>query len=226
MNNAVRSDGLVGGAVVAEISRREQLSALADGQLHGDEVADALAYAAQAEGHATWQLYHLVGDVLRSSDLAQPANPTFIARLRNELAKEGPVVRPAAAAVQQVDVVAPAMADAANASVFRWKMVAGFASLAAVAAIGWTSLATLQGNGAPGATGGAQLAISPESGANGPSSGAPVVAVADADGGAQVMIRDPRLDELLAAHKQFGSTSALQMPAGFLRNATFETPSR
>ena len=28
MNNAVRSDGLVGGAVVAEISRREQLSAL------------------------------------------------------------------------------------------------------------------------------------------------------------------------------------------------------
>lgn len=226
MNNAVRSDGLVGGAVVAEISRREQLSALADGQLHGDEVADALAYASQAEGHATWQLYHLVGDVLRSSDLAQPANPNFMARLRDELAKEGPVVRPAAAAVQQVDVVAPAMADAANASVFRWKMVAGFASLAAVAAIGWTSLATLQGNGAPGATGGAQLAISPESGANGPSSGAPVVAVADADGGAQVMIRDPRLDELLAAHKQFGSTSALQMPAGFLRNATFETPSR
>lgn len=55
--------------------------------------------------------------------------------------------------------------------------------------------------------------------------GAPVVAVADADG-QQVMIRDPRLGELLAAHKQFGSTSALQMPAGFLRNATFETPGR
>ena len=54
---------------------------------------------------------------------------------------------------------------------------------------------------------------------------APVVAVADAEG-QQVMIRDPRLDELLAAHKQFGSTSALQMPAGFLRNATFETPGR
>ncbi len=36
------------------------------------------------------------------------------------------------------------------------------------------------------------------------------------------MIRDPRLDELLAAHRQLGnSTSALQMPAGFLRNATF-----
>ena len=52
-----------------------------------------------------------------------------------------------------------------------------------------------------------------------------MVAVVDAEG-QQVMIRDPRLDELLAAHKQFGSTSTLQMPAGFLRNATFDSPSR
>ena len=43
---------------------------------------------------------------------------------------------------------------------------------------------------------------------------------------AQVMLRDPRLDELLAAHKQYGGATALQMPAGFLRNATFESPSR
>ncbi|MBD9392108.1 MULTISPECIES: sigma-E factor negative regulatory protein [unclassified Acidovorax] len=223
MNKAVRSDGLAGGSVVNEMGRREQLSALADGQLQGDEMTEALAYAAQAEGHATWQLYHLVGDVLRSSDLAQPANPDFMARLRGELAKEGPVARPEAR-TQQVEVVAPAMENAANASVFRWKMVAGFASLAAVAAIGWTSLATLPGGGVPGASGGAQLVLSPEVPPS--AGGAPVVSVADADGGQQVMIRDPRLDELLAAHKQFGSTSALQMPAGFLRNATFETPSR
>ncbi|MHB8949586.1 MAG: sigma-E factor negative regulatory protein, partial [Rhodoferax sp.] len=38
----------------------------------------------------------------------------------------------------------------------------------------------------------------------------------------QRMIRDPQLDALLAAHKQFGGTSALQGPAGFLRNATFD----
>jgi sigma-E factor negative regulatory protein RseA len=40
------------------------------------------------------------------------------------------------------------------------------------------------------------------------------------------MIRDPRLDELLAAHRQLGGASALQAPAGFLRNATFEAPAR
>jgi sigma-E factor negative regulatory protein RseA len=39
---------------------------------------------------------------------------------------------------------------------------------------------------------------------------------------AGVMVRDSRIDQLLAEHQQFGGTSALQMPTGFLRNATFE----
>ena len=41
-----------------------------------------------------------------------------------------------------------------------------------------------------------------------------------------VMIRDARLDEFLAAHRQLGGATALQTPAGFLRNATFEGPIR
>lgn len=200
--------------------RSEQLSALADGQLQGDEFAAALAWAAEDDGRDTWGVYHLVGDVLRSSDLARPVNPAFLSRLRDELAKETPPQRPQAPVeLDPLDHVAVHLPEAANASVFRWKMVAGFASLAAVTAIGWTSLSQLQGAGGPGA----QLAASSPERAT--AQGAPVVAVADADG-QQVMIRDPRLDELLAAHKQFGSTSALQMPAGFLRNATFETPGR
>jgi len=221
MNDALKSDGLVGGTVVSDLARREQLSALADGQLTGQELEQALTFATQAEGESTWQLYHLVGDVLRSSDLAAPANPDFMARLRGELAKEVPVVRPQPL-VPSNPVVASSMKDAANASVFRWKMVASFASLAAVAAIGWTSWTGLQGMGGAGG-GHGQLAMSTEAVSN--PAAAPTLAVADADG-QQVMIRDPRLDELLAAHKQFGSTSALQMPAGFLRNATFEAPGR
>lgn len=221
MNDALKSDGLVGGTVVSDLARREQLSALADGQLTGQELEQALTFATQAEGESTWQLYHLVGDVLRSSDLAAPANPDFMARLRGELAKEVPVVRPQPL-VPSNPVVASPMNDAANASVFRWKVVASFASLAAVAAIGWTSWTGLQGMGGTGG-GHGQLAMSTEA-VSSPAA-APTLAVADADG-QQVMIRDPRLDELLAAHKQFGSTSALQMPAGFLRNATFEAPGR
>jgi sigma-E factor negative regulatory protein RseA len=44
------------------------------------------------------------------------------------------------------------------------------------------------------------------------------------NGNPQVMLRDPRLDQLLEAHQQAGGAS--QMPSGFLRNATFDRPSR
>jgi sigma-E factor negative regulatory protein RseA len=35
------------------------------------------------------------------------------------------------------------------------------------------------------------------------------------------MLRNPQLDALIAAHNQVGGSSALQMPSGFLRSATF-----
>ncbi|RZJ61784.1 MAG: anti-anti-sigma factor [Acidovorax sp.] len=227
MNKAVANIKSTGSSMADSTDKREQLSALADGQLQGAELADALAYAGQDdEAMATWELYHLVGDVLRSPELAQSVDTGFMSRLRTELAKEPLPVR--AQEPVQVAVVAPVATAAANASVFRWKMAAGFASMAAVAAIGWSSLSSLQG-GAGQVPAGAQLAQQsaerPAQAGSVAAPAAPVVAVADADG-QQIMIRDPRLDELLAAHKQFGSTSALQMPAGFLRNATFETPNR
>jgi sigma-E factor negative regulatory protein RseA len=40
------------------------------------------------------------------------------------------------------------------------------------------------------------------------------------------MIRDPELDKLLEAHRLNGGISALQLPAGFVRNATFDKSSR
>lgn len=211
-------------------TKREQISALADGQLHGEAFADAMACAGDDEGLATWQLYHLVGDVLRSNELARAdTGNVLLSRLRDQIAQEAPVQRPAVLVPEpSLAVVEQARMPAANASVFRWKMVAGVASLAAVAAIGWSSVGMLQGGGG---TPGAQLAsagapvLQAAQVAPGMQPSGPMVAVADSEG-QQVMIRDPRLDELLAAHKQFGSTSALQMPAGFLRNATFATPSR
>jgi len=59
-----------------------------------------------------------------------------------------------------------------------------------------------------------------------PTSGVRAVAVSLPGDDRAVMLRDPRLDELLAAHKQAAGASALQTPAGFLRNATFEGASR
>jgi sigma-E factor negative regulatory protein RseA len=98
--------------------------------------------------------------------------------------------------------------QAANDGTFRWKLVAGFASVAALAAVGWSVVGTMGArNEQP------QLAAVPAG-----------TVLAESERG--VMIRDARLDEFLAAHRQLGGASALQMPAGFLRNATFEGPIR
>lgn len=206
-----------------DVMMREQLSALADGELQGDEFAGAMAYAGTQEGQASWQIYHMIGDVLRCSEGVRAADPALLGRLREQLAQEP---RLAVAPTPLTQVAAPlaqaganAVDAAANASVFRWKMVAGFASLAAVAALGWNAYVGLDDSRPQGA----QLAVVQ------PPSLPPQQAMLAANSGLDdqpVMIRDPRLDELLAAHKQFGSTSALQMPAGFLRNATFEAPAR
>jgi sigma-E factor negative regulatory protein RseA len=95
---------------------------------------------------------------------------------------------------------------AANDGIFRWKLAAGVASLAAVSAIAWNAWGGL------GSDSGAQLAQA---------SAAAQVLVASPQG---VVVRDARLEELLAAHRQLGATSALQEPSGFLRNAAFDQP--
>ena len=206
--------GLADDTMNQDQKQREQLSALADGQLQGEELAQALRFAAQDEGHEAWQLYHLVGDVLRSSELARPGDGgAFLAQLQQKIAQEPVYPRPAQETLTPVVSLQAQPQQAANASLFRWKMVAGFASLAAVVAIGWNALDAQRG-GAPGP----QLAAAPNA--------APTQVIATSGQDQQVMLRDPRLDELLAAHKQFGGATALQMPAGFLRNANFESPSR
>jgi sigma-E factor negative regulatory protein RseA len=197
-----------------KMNGNERISALADGQLQGEAFAHAVeAVCADGEALATWHAYHVVGDVLRSRELALGAPaPEFLSRLSARLAQEQPFT-PAAAAVPAIPFERPpAREPAANDGTFRWKLVAGVASVAAVAAVGWSVLGS-----APTGGQGPQLASAAQP--------ADSVVLARSPTGA-VMIRDARLDELLAAHRQVGAASALQMPAGFLRNATFDGPSR
>lgn len=219
--------GSTGEIMTENLNQKEMLSALADGQLSGNALTQALEFSSQDEGRETWQLYQLVGDVLRSPELARPVdNGDFLARLRTQLAQEAAPVAQAtvsspAAPAQPVLTQFTPPPQAANDSVFRWKMVAGLASLAAVATLVWSAVGGLGGPPA-----GAQMAAVPAPVTASVSVQAPAVSLADNQAPQQVMIRDPRLDELLAAHKQFGGTSALQLPAGFLRNANFEAPKR
>jgi len=188
------------------MDNQELISALADGQLRGAELARGVAAAAgTAEGRASWHAYHVVGDALRSGRAPVMGTPSelFLARLQQRLQQEEALPRQSApvAAIQ----VQAAARPAANDSL--WKLVAGFASVAAVAAVGWSMY------GATGTSAQPQLAVAP-------GAATPVQVQA------QAMIRDPRLDQLMQAHRQLGGASALQTPSGFLRNATFEGPAR
>lgn len=201
----------------------ERISALADGQLASEDLAAVLAICeADEEALESWNAYHLIGDVLRSPGLApQLSDAGFLARLRAGLAHE-PVLH-ALAKPEGIDAAArsarPVLAtkdrEASNDSSFRWKLVAGFVSVAAVVAVAWnTGAGLLAPSAAP------QLAQSTATQPASPQAPQQVL-VMSAQG---PVVRDARLQEMLAEHKQFGGTSALQMPSGFLRNATFEPP--
>ncbi len=188
---------------------QQQMSALMDGTLDVQQTQALLQACEQDDSLVqTWASYHAVGDTLRTD---------WVGRASAQGASHGATVQLAPVAAHATAAyVTAAPTSAANDSVFRWRMVAGIAAVAAVGSIVW-SLFGAQ----PGAAG-AQLAQ--QSTPVGP---ATVVASSIEPAVAPpVMLRDPRLDELLAAHKQFGSASALQQPAGFLRNATFVPSSR
>lgn len=180
----------------------EALSALVDGEGGASAVLEAVATGRQASIYADWNSYQAIGDGLRTPRAALTAgvgaDPAFVQRLMLRLASEtvaqaAPVVLVPGATVQH--------AVAANDASFRWKLLAGFASFSAVAALGWTLA------GAP--AGPEQLAAT---------SARTERVVASPEG---PVVRDARLEEFLSAHKQVGGTS-LQVPPGFLRNAGFE----
>jgi len=198
----------------------DSLSALADGELHGDAFSQTLAACERDPVLlANWHDYHLIGDVLRSTDLAaSDGSSLFLKRLQSRLAHEAqhPNV-PSAVEISPENERPMVSAEslrpqaAANDPAFRWKMVAGFASMAAVAVTLWTQVASMGSTGLQLAKSSSPIPQVSES-----------VMVASPQG---AMLRDARLEELLAAHRQVGGNSALQMPSGFLRNATFEIPS-
>ncbi len=214
----------------SKMDDKELLSALADGQLDDRDMARGLqALASDPQARERWHTYHLIGDVLRAPELAE-GTPTaaFVERLSLRLAAE-----PAPGAVQglqalQADVEPPVVQHTAAAPVarvpqagrpvandsrFRWRfrLAAGFASLAVLGLGAWMALGASQDANQ------ARLALE----AMPPRVGMVVTPTAKGP-----MLRDPVLDEMLATHRQLGDVTALQAPAAGLHNATFEPADR
>ena len=208
---------------------RAIVSDLADGRLGGEAFERAVQVAGQDnEGTRAWHLVHLVGDVMRSQHLAGRCLDTeFVQAVQARITAE--VFEPRAEQTDPGSVNAAGFsmgrgegrADAANG--WTWRMVAGVGAMA-VALVAAFSLGGQWPSAGPVGTlaQSAKPTEAPVSVAMPSASPTPVQVGATAAVAPAVMLRDPRLDELLAAHRQMGGTSALQKPAGFFRNAAHQ----
>lgn len=197
----------------------QDLSALADGEGDGAVLhAACVQWRSDDRLRASWHAYHLIGDVLRSDELASDArrDADFLRSLRERMAQEPAILAPAAAAASDTR-------PARRAAGWSWKapaaVAAGFMAVAAVLIV--TQGTVPAGGAAKGilaqSLGGATVPAAQVASA----AGEPLTLVADGQ-----LVRDARLQRYFAAHQQFDTSSALGASSGFLRAATSRTPER
>lgn len=95
---------------------REQISALADGELDATQAKRLIRSMSDTELHATWERYHLIGDLLRSEDAAAPISTGFSARFAQRLAAEPPLLAPRRSLIARWGAWPTALAAVAAAS--------------------------------------------------------------------------------------------------------------
>lgn len=208
----------------SKLPMRQNLSSLMDGELDSSSAADALRlWREDAESREAWHAYSLIGDVLRSEELASEAShdASFLANFRARLAHEPVVLAPAEAGA--VSAIIPARAHRRGWAAMT-AVAAGFVTVAGVVAV-------LQvGNGAstPGKpplvsaaapTAGASVVLASEGAASGFNDFQNIVVNGQ-------LIRDARLDEYLAAHKKFGGSSLPGGPSSLMRSAAVDGAAR
>lgn len=213
------------------LRRRQCLSALADGEALGDEVAAACAaWRDDAPSRADWHAYALIGDVLRSDDLARgaDADTAFLANLRERMAHEPVVLAPAEPVAQP----RPAMAPRVVSPVRHWgtpmAMAAGVLTVVGVAAV-MRGVAVPE---SPVTVAAVSAASVPVPSATVTLGDAPVrqvqVLVANSaaepvDPAASGFVRDPDIDRYLNAHRQYARGLVLATPGGVRQVAASPT---
>jgi sigma-E factor negative regulatory protein RseA len=175
----------------------EQISVLMDGEMTEHEIEPVLTLAKSASGMETWSAYQLIGDTLRSEDLACAGSTSaFVSRFSGCLQDEPHLLAPAAAArvkARSRFLMRPSWVRRA---------VPGTAIAAAVAAVSWVVVPQMRGPvglGTPEA-----IVAQADQGSVGKPAGIVTVAADSAQ-----MIRDPRLDEYLRAHRVSVATDGI-----------------
>lgn len=202
-------------------AHRQALSDLMDGAADADAAARTCeAWRGDGAVRSDWYAYHLIGDVLRSEDLAHPPerDELFLSALRVRLSQEPVVLAPQPERSVPVPAVAPLRvangAAAGSRSLWRRSWVAPSAVAAGFMAVAGVLVVTRVAD-APSASpvmaDAARPLVAPvDSDVRPVSTLVPSAAVPVAN---NKLIRDARLDRYLAAHKQYGGSSMLAMPA-------------
>jgi sigma-E factor negative regulatory protein RseA len=196
-------------------SRGERLSAFVDGELFGEEHLNVDKFVSELDGEdrAAWSSYHLIGDALRSDDLAvgSAASNAFLRGFAARFESEPHLLAPSAQPVTR------------RLLALRRRVVPAFAVAAAAATLTWIVVPQLQGvPGGPGATQVASVsshgdALQKVAMASVPSANVMPVAQ-DAN-----IIRDASLDQYLEAHQQFAQQPVMPGSMPLIRAAAVST---
>jgi sigma-E factor negative regulatory protein RseA len=214
---------------------REQISALADGELVGAHVNVALAALREPEEQITWDLYHQIGDVLRSDEMAFALSDGFSAKMRARLDAEPAMIAPQLNRSVAEQIIVPVAVNGASGGVrprkqfMRRFVMPGAAVAAAVVAVVFVtapqqSALMVDSSASPqavvaGAAGVVPSAIATVSVAS--SSPASVPSAMQVSSLAQQgeVARDPRIDDYLLAHQRF--SPSMYSSAQYARSAGF-----
>ena len=200
---------------------RQRLSRLVDGDASPEEAASLCGqWAGDAQAREAWHEYHLIGDVLRSEELAGPAahQADFLAQLRGRLQQEPAIVAPT-----------PMPASTRRRRPPRWlggaAIAAGFVAVAGVLVV---SRVSEPGLGEAGPAMAQQVPADDglrrtTTAAAEPAPHAAASAVPLQDG---QLIRDARIDQYFEAHRGMRSMPAAALPGGGLRNVEALAPAR
>lgn len=215
-------------------ARGEELSALLDGELQGVPVERLCSeWRTDMRSRNTWHAYSLIGDVMRSDDLALSCagDEQFLRDFRKRMAAEPVVLAPRAVQPLAADQAADGALRAVRPGrAWAWPVALAAGFVIVVGAVVGVQNPAVNAGALP------QLAVAPA--VDSPSALVKVSRTEDAarpsdlyPAGMELVfdgqvIRDPRLDRYLLAHKQFAGTSVLGPTSGLLRNAAVEVPER
>ncbi|WP_395825528.1 sigma-E factor negative regulatory protein [Collimonas sp.] len=191
---------------------QEQISALVDGELSNAYVDMALAALRQTDSRDTWDVYHQIGDILRSDDMALTMSADFSARMAARLDAEPVYISAPLAAVPQPESGLVAVGGGQPVSfastrtrraIKRFALPGMAAAAVAAAAFIISPQIMVVNSSSPAAVATPQLASAID---------AHVVRPGE-------VLRDPRMDEYLLAHQRF--SPSLYSTAQYARSATF-----